>query len=326
MTDLVLVTGATGFLGSTITRLLLDSGYRLRVLHRPTSRLDLLEGLDLERAVGDILQPDTLHPALEGVQFLFHAAAQSDYWQNPQGVTRTAVEGTRNVIQAARKAGVRRAVLTSSAAALGVPESGERIDEEHAFNLPPERFPYGYAKHLSEQVAREAAGEGLELVILNPSIVLGPGDINRISGSMVIEAARGLGFFWVEGGFNAVHVQDVAQGHLAALTRGQPGQRYLLGGENLTYYQAFSTLNRITGHPPPWLKIPRWVIEPGARLVEGLRPLLPIPFDANQLRISRYYLHYDLTKSQRELQLPDPIPFEQAVRETYRWYVEQGVL
>lgn len=326
MTELALVTGATGFIGSNLCRALLDAGLRVRALHRSTSDLQAIADLPTERVVGDILAPETLAPGMRSVDLVFHAAAQSDYWRNPQGVYRTAVEGTRNVTRAAVDAGVRRVVLTSSIAAMGVPSQGELLTEEHSYNLPPERFPYGYAKRQSELEAFDAAGRGLEVVVVNPTIVLGPGDLNQISGSMVIEAARGWSFIWVDGGANYIHIRDAARGHLAAAELGRPGERYILGGENLTHRQAFTVLAEIAGNRPPLVKIPRAVIEPAARAVEALPGFIQTPFDAGQLRMSSQKLFCDLTKSHRELRLPDPLPFRRAAQETYDWYLEQGVI
>ena len=251
---------------------------------------------------------------------MFHAAAEAAYWRYPDQVVRTAVEGTRNVVQAARAAGVHRLVMTSSLAAIGVPAGDEWLDEQHTFNLPPGRFPYGYAKHQSEQEALRTAEGRPEVVIVNPSAVFGPGDAKPISGSLVLEVARGLGFVYFDGGWNVVHIDDVVAGHLAAARHGRPGQRYLLGGENLTHRETLSIIAQIVGRRPPWLRLPGWSHSPLASLVDGLRRFMPLPLDGNQLRLSRYYLYCDRAKSQRELGLPAPRPFQQAVREFWEWY------
>ncbi|KPK92695.1 MAG: hypothetical protein AMJ88_10335, partial [Anaerolineae bacterium SM23_ 63] len=281
-----MVTGSTGFIGSALCRRLVTHGYSVRSLHRKTSPLDVLADLPVERVVGDILEPETLRSAFKGVDWVFHTAAQSDYWRYPELVLKTSIEGTRNVMFAAEEAGVQRVMLTSSLAAMGVPGRGELLSEGHNFNLPPNLFPYGYSKFLAEIEARKVSAQGIELVILNPSIVLGPGDINRISGTMVIEAAKGWGFFWVEGGANYIHVDDVVTGHLAAARQGQSGERYILGGENLPLREVFTILTEIVGRRPPWLRIPRQVIEPAARLIDWVRPVITLPFNSSQLRRS----------------------------------------
>jgi dihydroflavonol-4-reductase len=326
LTETALVTGATGFIGSALCKALVDEGYQVRAMHRATSSLQALADLPLERVVADILIPETLGSAMKGVDWVFHTAAQSAYWRQPELVLQTSVLGTQNVMQAAWQSGVRRFVLTSSIAAMGIPAPGELLTEEHSFNLPLERFRYGYAKRLAEIEALKTAPQGFDVVIVNPTVVLGPGDANRISGSMVIEAARGWGFFWMEGGINTVHIDDVVAGHLAAVYTGRPGERYILGGENLSHRQVFSTLTEIAGRRPPWLKIPSWTIEPAADMIDWLRPVLRLPFNSDQLRMSRHYLFCDLSKSRRELGLPEPRPFHQAAQDAYDWYREQGII
>jgi dihydroflavonol-4-reductase len=298
----------------------------VRALHRKTSSLRALDDLPIERVIGDILEPETLRSAFEGVDWVFHTAAQADYWRYPKLVLRTAIEGTRNVMLAAKEAQVQRVMLTSSSAALGVPARGEVLNEEHKFNLPPNLFTYGYSKYQAEIEALKTAESSVELVILNPSIVLGPGDINRISGTMVIEAAKGWGFFWLEGGDNYIHVTDVVMGHLSAARRGRPFERYILGGENLPHRKAFTILTEIVGRRPPWLKIPGWFIEPAAKLLDWMRPLVTLPFNSTHLRLSRHYLYCDTSKAQQELDLPEPRSFRQAAQEAYDWYLEQGML
>jgi dihydroflavonol-4-reductase len=324
--DCVLVTGSTGFVGSALCRTLLAEGFHVRAFHRPSSNLRALNGLAVERIAGDVLQAETLPPAMDGVRWVFHAAAQADYWREQRGVLETSVDGTRNVVQAARAAGVARLILTSSVAALGIPQPGELLDERSTFNLPPQRFPYGYGKHMAELEARRQAGEALDIVIVNPAIILGPGDWNRISGSLVIEAARGLSFIYTEGGVNLIHIQDVVDGHLAAALRGRSGERYILGHENLTNYQVFAGLAEITGARPPWLKLPGWSIGPLAMLIDGLRHVAPLPLDGNQLRLSRQRLWCDTHKASRELGLVPKRSFRQTAEETFNWYRQQGIV
>ena len=295
-------------------------------MHRPTSSLAALQELSVDRVVADILQPDTLQDTFKDVDWVFHAAALSAYWRRPEGVMATAIDGTRNVLQSALDAGVTRVVLTSSIAAMGVPTHGELLTEDHSFNLGPKQFPYGYAKRQAEVEALKIAAQGIEVVIVNPTVVMGPGDLNRISGSLVIEAARGWDFFWLEGGINAVHIEDVVEGHLAAALRGTPGERYILGGENLSHLEAFTILAKVVGRRSPWLKIPGWLIEPAANLIDWLQPVIRLPFNSAQLRMSRHYLFCDLSKSHRELGLSKPRPFHQAAQETYAWYQAQGVI
>jgi dihydroflavonol-4-reductase len=326
LAELALVTGATGFLGSALCRALLHAGYRVRALHRPTSNLKALEGQDIDLVVGDILDPDSLANAMQGVDYVFHAAAQSDYWRSPEPVLRSAIDGTRNVLSAALAAGVKRAVLTSSVAALGVPKEGEPLTEDHSYQLPPDYFIYGYAKRQSEIEAYQLNAGGLEVVIVNPSVVLGPGDVNQISGSLVVESARGLAFIYTNGGVNIIHIDDVAAGHLAALQRGQAGQQYILGGENVSHKQVFDTIAGITGARPPWLKIPDAIIPPLARVIDFINRILPLPLNGGQLRMSRHKLYCDTSKAAEQLGFRAVRSFQQAAQETYDWYREQGVI
>jgi dihydroflavonol-4-reductase len=324
--EMVLVTGATGFIGSSLCRRLVEEGYRVRALHRPTSSLVALEGLAVERVVGDILDLASLRPAVEGAGWVFHTAAQSDYWKRPRGVVEAAVVGTANVVGAARETGARRLVLTSSIAAMGVPRRGQPLDESDRYSLRPKDFPYGYGKLQSEMAALREAGDRLEVVIVNPSVVLGPGDVHQISGSLVIEAARGRTVVWMEGGINIVHIADVVEGHLAAMRLGRSGERYVLGGENHTHREVFTLLAEIAGRRPPWLKIPHAALGPLATIVDALRLVFSLPLDGGQLRMSGHYLYCDTSKARRDLRLGAPRPFRQAAQETYDWYRAQGVI
>jgi len=325
--DFALVTGASGFIGSAVCRHLAQKGLLVRALHRPASDLSGLEGLRVERWVGDLFEPEGLARAADGVRWVFHVAAVAEYWrQRPAQVIRGAVEGTRNVVQACLQAGVERLILTSSLAALGVPVHGELLTESNVFNLPVKRSPYGYAKRQAELEALQAAGESLQVVVVNPSIVLGAGDVHQISGSLVIQAARGRTFLYTRGGTNIVHVDDVAAGHLAAAERGRPGERYLLGGENLTYLQLFTLLANVVGGRPPWLLLPDWAIEPTASIIDLVRRVAPLMLEGNQLRLSRQRLYCDTSKASRELGLTRTRPARQAIVEAFAWYRARGVV
>jgi dihydroflavonol-4-reductase len=306
--------------------MLLDSGLRVRALHRPGSNRKNLQDHPVDYFQGDILDRERMVEACEGVRWVFHAASESAYWRNPQAVRNTAIEGTRNVAEAAMEAGVERMLFTSSIIAMGLPEKGELLTEDHKFNLPEKRFPYGAAKYQSERVLLELVEQGLDAVIVNPTLILGPGDLNAITGSMVIEAGRGWGFLYLDGGANYVHIDDVARGHLAAIKVGERGKRYILGGENLPHHQAFSILTKVVGRRPPWLKIPGWIVPPAAWLIDQLSGLVRLPFNADQLRMSAHYIYCDIEPARADLGLTAPLPFEQAVEDTYQWYLDEGML
>ena len=327
MPDPVLVTGASGFIGSAVCRHLAQHGLKVRAMHRASSDLAALEGLSVEHRVGDLFDLESLTRAADGARWVFHVAAVAEYWrQRPEDVIRGAVEGTRNVVQACLQAGVERLILTSSLAALGVPAHGELLTESNVFNLPVKRSPYGYAKRQAEVEALRAAGESLQVVIVNPSIVLGADDVHQISGSLVIQAARGRTFLYTRGGTNIVHVDDVAAGHLAAAERGRSGERYLLGGENLTYLQLFTLLAEVVGSRPPWLLLPDWAIEPTASLIDLIRRVAPLPLEGNQLRLSQRHLFCDTSKAREELGLTQTRSARQAIVEAFAWYRARGVV
>jgi len=324
----VLVTGANGFLGSNLVAALAARGDAVRALHRSTSDLRALAGLTYEDATGDVLDEASLCSAMTGCEIVFHVAAVADYWRMPvERLYRVNVEGTRDVIRAAVAAGVRRVVLTSSVAALGIPPKGKLLDEQSQFNLPPHRFPYGHSKAQAEIVAREEAGDALELVIVNPAVILGPRDLHFISGSIIKEVYQRRVPICPPGGTNYISVDSVVAGELAAAEKGRPGQRYILGGVNLPHAEAFMTVARLLEVPFVCRRVPGWLLPPLAVLVDlynrlGLGPRL---VDGNQVRLSGQEIYVDNSLARRELDLP-PTDFEATVLATFRWYRQEGLL
>lgn len=323
------VTGGTGFVGANLVAELNERGIAARVLHRPSSSLAALEGLHFESVHGDILdEPAQLAQAMTDCTWIFHVAAVADYWrQGRDWLYRVNVEGTRRVLAAAQLAGVRRLVFTSSQAALGAPPRNRQLTEESHFNQPPRRFPYAHSKVLAEEAVQEAVAAGLDAVIVNPTIILGPRDLNFISGSLIIEAARGLLRFTAPGGANFIAVEDVAAGHLAAAERGRTGERYILGAHNLPYREAISAICEVVGRRPPLFQIRSWMLPPASMAVAGARRVLGnrIPLDANQVRLMDATLYADSSKALRELGLPQT-PFTTAVQRAYNWYRDNGYL
>lgn len=323
-----LVTGGTGFVGSHIVRALNEAGHSARVLHRTSSKLDALEGLTYESAIGDILDEDALRAACAGCDWVFHAAAVADYWRADRSRMMEAnVEGTRRVLKAAREAGVKRAVFTSSGAAVGYREDGRPADEDVPFNLPPEKFPYGYSKWLAEEVCHEAVRKGQDVVIVNPAVVLGPGDLNLISGSIVLEIRRRS---WTtpipSGGVSVIDVRDVARAHIAAAERGRTGERYILGSENVSHFQMMTTTADVVGVARPFLRVPDWVVPIIAKAVDVARGLrIPTPVDANQVRLGAQNIFFDCRKAWAELGQPQ-IRMRQSLHDTYEWYKANGYL
>jgi dihydroflavonol-4-reductase len=320
-----LVTGSTGFIGSHLCRVLLEQGYRVRAFHRPTSSLKLLEQLDVEHVLGDLTQPASLEEAAAGADVIFHAAA----WMGGGGqggrLYAVTVEGTRNLLQAALQAGVQRVVHTSSAAALGIPgwqSHGQTtpVDENHTWNIPPDLYPYGYAKYLAELEVQKAVARGLDAVIVNPTLVFGTGDIYRQGNSLITQVAKGQVPFAIEGGVNCVHIADVAAGHLAALECGRRGERYLLGGENLTYLALLQMIAQETGVPGPSMVLPGWLVRSAALPVLLLRSFLNLPVSPDLIRLAGYYFFFETAKSRSELGLVNARSAREAVAEAYAWF------
>ncbi len=322
-----LVTGATGFVGSHVVRTLIAEGHTARALHRPSSKLDALAGLEYESALGDVTDLDALRAACDGCDWVFHVAAVADYWRADHAWMREVnVEGTRRVLQAARETGVRRVVFTSSAAAVGFRQD-RPADETDAFNLSPERFPYGYTKALAEIVALDAASAGQEVVIVNPVVVMGPGDLNIISGDFVLKIKR---LQWTvpvpPGGVAVVDVRDVARMQLAAAERGRVGERYILGTANYAYRDWFALVADVVGAAHPVIPAPGWALPPLAGLFDALRAAgLRLPVDGDQTRLGARNLYFNFSKAWRELCEPQ-IDMRQSLQDTYAWYLEHGYL
>lgn len=322
----ILVTGATGFVGSQLCRRLIALGHQVRAFHRPQSDLSALDGLSVEHALGDITEPETLPPAMEGIEAVFHTAAKLGKRRHPASQYAITVLGTRHVCQAALQAGVRRLVHTSSVAALGVPTEAPPgaspllMDETHAFNFPPDWWPYGHAKHLAEQEIQEAVARGLDAVIVNPAVILGPGDVHCVSLRTVIQVAERRLPVAAPGGISVVHIDDVVQGHLAALEKGRTGERYILAGENLTIPAYLEIIAQTAGVSPPRLVLPAWLLRRLAPLGKQIERWFNLPFGTDALYKAGYYFYYDNGKATRELGLTSWHSAASAIRDAYAWY------
>ncbi len=317
-----LVTGATGFVGAHVARSLRARGVQVRIWRRHTSKLDALEGVAFEDCAGDLLDPEALAEACDGCEWVFHIAAVAEYWRVPiEQMYRVNVEGTQSVLEAARRAGVARVVFTSSGGAVGQPADGTLADESHPFNFPPALFSYGHSKWLAEEAARAAGA-----VIVNPSVVLGPGDLNRISGDLIIRVAKRQMPMMPSGGFGIIDVRDAAAAHIAAAERGHSGERYILNAHNVMTRDLIRMAAEVAGVPPPRLAVPRALIPPAAALVDGLRRLgVPVPISGGQLKMSADTVFFDASKARRELGL-ETRPLRETVRDTWAWYKEAGFL
>lgn len=317
-----LVTGSTGFIGSNLCRALLEAGHSVRAFHRQASSLRGLEGLEVEHAIGDLTQAESLNEAMQGIEAVFHVAAYMGGSGQAGKSYAVTVEGTRAVARAALQAKVSRLVHTSSVAALGVPEGhvSTLLNEDHTWNYSPERYPYGYAKYLAELEVQKAVALGLDAVIVNPSVVIGAGDQYRQSSSVVVQVAQGKLSLAVEGGINVVHVADVIAGHLAALERGRRGERYILCGDNLTILALEQLIARLAGVTPPNLVLPAALLRLLAGPANLLGSYLTLPVSPDLFNLAGFHFYYDNRKAQVELSLTPPRPADEAVQDALVWF------
>jgi dihydroflavonol-4-reductase len=322
-----LVTGGTGFLGANLAKGLLEQGWSVRILRRKTSPLEAVKDLPVEHAVGDITDLNSLLTAMQGIEVVFNVAAISQYWRyTPSLIYKVNVGGAQNVFDAATRSGVKRIVHTSSAAAVGILR-GRSATEDDPFNQPPDRFPYGHSKWLAEAIVRERVRAGRDIVMVNPAVIIGPRDISWNAGSILREAKRRHIPVIPQGGVNFVAVQDVVAGHIAAAEKGRAGERYILGGENLTNRQTALMACEIVGVKPPRFTQPRWSIPPAGWVLDMIAKVVGprLPLSGEQMRLTAEFIYFDSSKAQRELGLPHT-PVRQALQECYDWYVEHRYL
>jgi dihydroflavonol-4-reductase len=324
-----LVTGATGFVGAAVARALLREHWQVRVLARRGSDRRNLQHLDVELLEGDLNDLDSLQRAAQGCDGLFHVAA--DYRlgaRDPEELYRTNVEGTRNVLNAGQRCGIKRIVYTSSVATIGIPADGSPGDERSANSLQNMIGHYKRSKYLAEEVAREAARGGLSVVIASPSTPVGPGDVKPTpTGQLVLDAAAGRMPAYVDTGLNIVHVDDVAAGHLLAYERGSAGERYILGGQDMSLREILEVIARIQGRDPPRVRLPYGVVLPLAHLAEGFAKLSGRSgrITLEGVRMSRKKMFFSSAKAARELGYRWRPP-QQAFEDAIRWFRDNGML
>ena len=324
-----LVTGATGFVGAAVARALLRESWQVRALVRGGSERGNLQHLALEIAVGDLSDRPSLDRALAGCGALFHVAA--DYRlgaPDPRQLYSTNVEGTRNILLAARQAGVERTVYTSSVATMGIPGDGAPGDEQTPVSLEAMIGHYKRSKFLAERVALEAARAGQPVVIVNPSTPVGPGDIKPTpTGQLVLDAAAGRMPAYVDTGLNIVHVDDVAAGHLLAYHRGRSGERYILGGEDMTLREILANIAKLAGRKPPRVRLPYAAVLPIAYLAEAWTRVSGRSgrITLEGVRLARKRMFFSSAKAVRELGYRWRPPAE-AFEDALRWFREHGLL
>ncbi|MFO7287526.1 MAG: NAD-dependent epimerase/dehydratase family protein [Gammaproteobacteria bacterium] len=326
----MLVTGANGFVGAAVVRALLASGERVRAFVRASSDRRNLDGLDVEIAVGDIREPATLAAAMQGCRAVFHVAADYRLWvPNADAMLATNVQGSINVLDAAAAAGVARVVYTSSVATLGLRKDRGPADEETPVTLDDMIGTYKRSKYLAEQaVARRARELGLDVVTVNPSTPIGPGDIKPTpTGRIILDAALGRIPAFVDTGLNLVHVDDVARGHLLALEKGRRGERYILGGRDMSLERILAIVAERCGRPRPKVKLPHWLVYPiaaGSELaarITGREPRVTL----DGVRMSTKHMYFSSAKAERELGYTWRDPAE-AVADAIDWFARNGYL
>jgi dihydroflavonol-4-reductase len=324
-----LVTGATGFVGAAVARALLREQWQVRVLARRGSDRRNLKSLDVEVSEGDLNDLDSLQRAAQGCDGLFHVAA--DYRlgaRDPGELYRTNVEGTRNILNAAHRSGVRRVVYTSSVATIGIPADGTPGDERSANSLENMIGHYKRSKYLAEEVVREAAQGGISVVIVSPSTPVGPGDVKPTpTGQLVLDAAAGRMPAYVDTGLNIVHVDDVAAGHLLAYERGIVGERYILGGQDMSLREILEVIARLEGRNPPRVRLPYGVVLLIAHVAEGFAKLSGHSgrITLEGVRMSRKKMFFSSAKAVRELGYRWRPPV-QAFEDAIRWFRDNGLL
>ena len=324
-----LVTGATGFLGSHVARALAGRGEQVKVLMRPSSDLRALEGFPAERCTGDLRDRASLDRAVEGVQRVFHVAADYRLWsRNPREIHESNVDGTQNLLDAAQRAGIEKFVYTSTVATIAVPREGDFPNEEMQSSVSEMIGHYKHSKFEAEQCALRAAKAGAPVVIVNPTTPIGPGDWKPTpTGKIIVDFLNGRMPGYVDTGLNFVPVEDCAQGHLLAAESGRVGERYILGGSNLTLKQMLDILSAASGRPAPRWRFPYALayaagcVDTAVSRLLGREPQIPL----EGVRMARHKMFVDASKAGRELGFA-PGPIEAAFSRAVAWYEAHGYI
>ena len=330
-----LVTGATGFIGGNLARTLAARGQEVRALVRPAANDLAIRNVAVKQFSGDLLDTDSLRRAVLGCETVYHCAAAYSFWaKRPRDIYDTNVAGTQNLLNAARRAGVRRVVFTSSVSTIGLPdrvgtEPGKLGSEEIPANPSHLIGHYKKSKYAAEQVALTANGNDLEVVVVNPCAPVGKWDVKPTpTGRIPLDFANGRIPGYLDTGMNLVDVSDVAEGHILAMERGRPGERYILGHRNLTLRQVFGILAEITGRRAPRVRFPHWFVMGAAYCDQWLesgimrrQPAIPV----EGIKIARHPMYVSCRKAVAELGIPQS-PVENALEKAVRWFSDHGYL
>ena len=324
----VFITGATGFVGSHVARTYADAGAQLRLLTRSTSRLDALKGIAAETVTGDLREPANLRTPLTGCDALVHVAADYRLWvRDPKEMYAANVDGTRELLKLAREVGIKRVVYTSSVATMGFKTDGTIVDEATPVSLADMIGHYKRSKFLGEQEAISAARAGQHVMILNPTTPIGPGDAKPTpTGRIIVDFLNKNFPAYVDTGLNLVDVAEVARMHLVALDRGTPGERYILGGENLTLKQILDRMSAITGLPSPTMKVPHSVAMAFAFFDENITGRLrgkEPRATVEAVRMGKKMMFASSAKAERDLGFKI-LPVYNALRSAVEWFIAHG--
>ncbi|HTY39042.1 MAG TPA: SDR family oxidoreductase [Bacteroidota bacterium] len=324
----VLVTGGTGFLGSNLAAALLREGCAVRILRRPGSKSGALAMLPIEHCIGDVLDMASLRSAVKGCDTVFHTAAMISYWRRERSLMdATNVQGTKNVAAACAESGVSRLIHTSSTAAVGFPEQGGLADETTQYNWGPYDVGYRNSKHAAELEIQAFVKSGLNAVIVNPTVIIGPGDVRFRGGQLLRDVRKKRIFYYVDGGMSVTYVDDVVRGHLLAAKIGRTGERYILSGENLSHREILTTTAEIVGGLKPLFRMPFTAVSLVTKTSEAIANTLGRrPWISRELLAgSHHNYHFSCRKAQTELGYTFR-PYAQAATQTYEWYKTHGLL
>lgn len=323
----VFVTGGSGFIGHNLTKVLISKGYRVKVLVRQNSNLKYLRNLDIEFCFGDLNDKNTLYRAIKNCDTVFHTAAVVAMWKGKEKQQyQTNVIGTRNICEVALNSGIKKFIHTSSVATLGWKNNYTLIDESSEYNWG-EKLTYNYTKFLAEKEVLLTVAKGLPAVIVNPSIVIGPGDYNFHGGALIKRLKNKTIPFYLDGGINISFVDDVVNGHINAALYGKIGERYILGGNNLTIKDALYKIAEIIGVTPPRYKIPSQIIKPISIIFDIFSKIFKIkPIISSD--IATYIGKNFWVSSQKAIKELNykVTPLEEAIRKTVEWYSQEGII
>ena len=323
-----LVTGSTGFLGSAILRELLDDGREVKLLVRKDADTANIDGLDVEIAYGDLRDSESLQSALNGCNILYHAAAYYSLWDRDQQLIYDInLEGTRKILEASEKKGLEKIIYTSTVGCIGLNEDTTPANENTFFNKSTLANHYKKSKFQAEQVALQFARNGLPIVIVNPSTPVGPRDIKPTpTGKIILDFLNRKMPAYLDTGLNLIDVKDCARGHILAEQKGVPGERYILGNQNMSLFDILTTLEKITGLKAPRIKMPfwvalsaGWVCEMVSNHLTGKPPAVPLA----GVKMAKYFMYFDSSKAVQELGL-EQNSVEKALRQSVNWFKENN--